>query len=86
MLLTDNLFDSFFVRGEALDVYRDKVIVDILELQKILSPMGIMKEDTDVHVLTDKSLIMILIWQHELFAMKHFMENSKPIPPIELID
>ena len=81
MLNTDDLY-TYLETNKDLSVYhRDKITEDILELQEKLKPFGIIKEDTDVYVLKDKSLIMVLIWQHELFAMKHFMECSKEIPP-----
>ena len=80
MLKTEDLF-NYLSTGKELSVYhRDKIIEDILKLGELLSPLGIIKEDTDVYVLKDRSLIMVLIWQHELFAIKHFQENSKPLP------
>jgi len=85
VLKTEDLY-TYLDNKKILSVYhRDKIIDDILKLQELLHPMGIIKDDVDVHVLKDRSLVMVLIWQHELFAIKHFQENSKQ-PPTFLID
>lgn len=80
MIKDDELF-RMLIKNKHLHEYdRDAVIKDVLKLQDLLSPLGIIKEDTDVHVLKDKSLIMVLMWQHELFAIKHFQEAGKNPP------
>ena len=64
MLNTDDLY-NYLETNKDLSVYhRDKITEDILELQEKLKPFGIIKEDTDVYVLKDKSLIMVLIWHY----------------------
>ena len=80
MIKEDELFRMLMKKKPLHEYDRNAVIKDILKLGELLSPLGIMKEDTDVYVLKDRSLIMVLIWQHELFAIKHFQENSKPLP------
>ena len=80
MLKTDDLFNYLITKKELSVYHRDKIMDDIIKLQELLSPMGIVKEFTDLHVLTDKSLILVLMWQHELFAIKHFQECSRQLP------
>ncbi len=80
MIKDDELF-RMLMKNKPLHEYdRKEVIKSILKLQELLSPMGILKDDVDVYVLKDRSLIMVLMWQHELFAIKHFQECSNPQP------
>ena len=86
MIKEDELFHILSKNKPLHEYDRKAVIKDIFKLQDLLSPLGIIKDDVDVHVLKDRSLIMVLIWQHELFAIKHFQESSKPLPPTNLLD
>lgn len=62
---------------------RDMVIEDLMSLQNEMKPLGIVKDKNDLLVLKDKSLLMVLIWQHELFAIKFFHQISKKPPKIK---
>lgn len=64
---------------------RDGMIEDLLYLQKKMHPFGVVSDVNDLLVLKDKSLILILIWQHELFSINHFNLVSKEINPTNSI-
>lgn len=66
---------------------RDGIIEDLIELQDKMHPLGIVKDVNDLLVLKDSSLLMVLMWQHELFAISHFHLRSKEImPTVEVVD
>lgn len=80
MLSTEDLY-FYLETNKELSIYHcNKIIDDINKLQEMLKPYGIVNEDVDLYALKDKTLILILIWQHELFAIKHFKENSSELP------
>lgn len=81
---SDQLQDIVFLNNNIFDeqLIVEKIIDDLLFLQKKLHPMGVVKHIAPeglIH-LDIKTLALLHKWQFDMFTMKHFKECSRNPP------
>ena len=81
---SDQLFDKIILDDNSyLSEYeREKIIEDIIFLQELAHPLGVVKDSSIDKLITisNKSLFYIHTLQNEIFAMKFFKECGKNPP------
>lgn len=78
---SDELFNKVILNDKSYltEYEREKIVDDLVYLEALLHPYGILKETSveKLILLDSSSLVSIHIWQNELFAIKHFRECGK---------
>ena len=78
---SEELFDKVILNDNSFlsEYEREKIVEDLLYLQGLLHPYGILKETSveKLILLDSSSLVSIHTWQNEMFAIKHFRECGK---------